>query len=529
MTKRILSLLTALALCIPCLAPVSARALSGSGKVLHSSKSGSNEALYYYNTDGNCVRKEIASGDGYWEYTYYDTGILKSERHYRGGKLADQTDYDSFGNICAVYTAARNGRLIKTEETVLTYDSYGRLLFRDTTDLTQEPEIIQSTRYEYYGEPTALTFGSYEQDGNTGNGPEPIEWEILDSDGESLLLISRCGLDSRAYHGRDVSVSWAGSDLRSWLNGSFLTEAFTDSEQKLLQSVTLEKNAGSDRIFLLSADELNRYYSGNSERLCIPTAYAVSRGAYVNKSTGGGWWLLRTPGKSGSYVMSVNSDGTIDHDGGRVTASKGSLRPVLRVHASVLKDTQPDRISENRYWIDRKTGEQIYLQSQLYTYFMGRLSAMQDYQTGDMYTWEYDSHGNQTGYTELCSDYTYQEVRTNSYDFIGRLTESRIQVTRQETGRTAREYTETVRYRYDVWDRVSFQEYTYKDGSTYTQTWTYNNRDQVTSRESCISGTDTSRETWEYDSWGNLLRYIKNGRVQEENTYVPLDQALWKK
>ena len=37
-----------------------------------------------------------------------------------------------------------------------------------------------------------LMFGSYEQDGDEENGPEPIEWIVLDKDDEgNILVISR--------------------------------------------------------------------------------------------------------------------------------------------------------------------------------------------------------------------------------------------------------------------------------------------------------------------------------------------------
>ena len=39
-------------------------------------------------------------------------------------------------------------------------------------------------------------FGQYEQDNDLKNGPEPIEWLVLEDDGESILLLSRYCLAS---------------------------------------------------------------------------------------------------------------------------------------------------------------------------------------------------------------------------------------------------------------------------------------------------------------------------------------------
>lgn len=35
---------------------------------------------------------------------------------------------------------------------------------------------------------STVFFGSYEQDGNTENGPESIEWLVLEDDGETMTL-----------------------------------------------------------------------------------------------------------------------------------------------------------------------------------------------------------------------------------------------------------------------------------------------------------------------------------------------------
>ena len=44
-----------------------------------------------------------------------------------------------------------------------------------------------------------VTFGTYEQDGNTGNGAEPIEWYVLDEKDGKTLLISKYILDAQPY------------------------------------------------------------------------------------------------------------------------------------------------------------------------------------------------------------------------------------------------------------------------------------------------------------------------------------------
>lgn len=44
-----------------------------------------------------------------------------------------------------------------------------------------------------------FTFGHYEQDNNSSNGKEPIEWLVLDRKGNEVLVISKYCLDSKPY------------------------------------------------------------------------------------------------------------------------------------------------------------------------------------------------------------------------------------------------------------------------------------------------------------------------------------------
>ena len=62
---------------------------------------------------------------------------------------------------------------------------------------------------------------------------------------------------------------------------------------------------------------------------CQATPYAIGRDLYVNASTGGSWWLLRTSGTDSRHVMNVNSDGSIDYEGGKVESKRGAVRPAM--------------------------------------------------------------------------------------------------------------------------------------------------------------------------------------------------------
>ena len=52
-----------------------------------------------------------------------------------------------------------------------------------------------------------VQFGRYEQDNDLENGPEPIEWRVLEIKDQAALLLSRSILDLKSYHYRDAATS----------------------------------------------------------------------------------------------------------------------------------------------------------------------------------------------------------------------------------------------------------------------------------------------------------------------------------
>lgn len=185
-----------------------------------------------------------------------------------------------------------------------------------------------------------IEFGSYEQDNNASNGTEVIEWEVLDVDGDRAFVISEFALDCQKYNSQLTSVTWETCSLRQWLNSIFYYAAFSAEERELIETVSVtadpnpefKTNPGvntSDKIFLLSIDEAITYFTYDSERLCGATQYAIAQGAYVKPDTAGCWWWLRTPGAQSIDAASINSNGTVDYDDGRVDSPKGAVRPVM--------------------------------------------------------------------------------------------------------------------------------------------------------------------------------------------------------
>ena len=178
-----------------------------------------------------------------------------------------------------------------------------------------------------------LTFGEYEQDNNLDNGKESIEWIVLDQENNKTLLISRFALEMIPYNSSnnpayqnqvvgstetpnnisDMDFKWEACQPRTWLNDIFIKDAFTDSEQETI-STFYKTNTGktiSDRIFLLSAEEVNRFFSSNDERICLYTSYCKRS---YNSLDSACEWCLRSPDDQSNYVSIVDTNGKVwDH------------------------------------------------------------------------------------------------------------------------------------------------------------------------------------------------------------------------
>ena len=184
-------------------------------------------------------------------------------------------------------------------------------------------------------------FGSYEQDNDLTNGPEPIEWEVLAVQDNKALLVSKYALDMKRYNEESERVTWETCDLRAWLNEDFLESAFTKAERDriLLSRLDADKytrskgetgNGTVDGVFVLSIKEANYYFNHNSARQCEATDYLKNQSTAVGKSGLCKWWLRST----GSFQKSsaiVNYSGEVFGPGAMVDDESCMVRPAIWV------------------------------------------------------------------------------------------------------------------------------------------------------------------------------------------------------
>jgi len=178
-----------------------------------------------------------------------------------------------------------------------------------------------------------IVFGSYELDDNATNGKEGIEWLVLAKEDDTILVISRYGVDWQKYNGEETSTSWEKCTLRSWLNHDFFYSAFSEKEQTIILTTTVSAdenpeynvNPGSDtqdKMFLLSILEADKYFNSNRERTCR----FIAQDAWF-------WWL-RSPGETLDNAATVDRDGSINKEGAQVNIVNILVRPAMWIDLS---------------------------------------------------------------------------------------------------------------------------------------------------------------------------------------------------
>lgn len=189
---------------------------------------------------------------------------------------------------------------------------FNNLRFNDSEDRVKaiKQEMIDNAKTG-----DTIYFGDYEQDGNTDNGKEMIEWIVLDEQEGSILVLSKYVIDAQSFNPNADEVYWENSSLRSWLNGRFPDNSFSrenpsdvlqtainnyrypeqESEDEDVSELIMEEYETRDRVFLLSSQELEQYFPEETARICEATYYAIENGVAATAENTCSWWL-RSPG-----------------------------------------------------------------------------------------------------------------------------------------------------------------------------------------------------------------------------------------
>ena len=208
-----------------------------------------------------------------------------------------------------------------------------------------------------------IEFGSYEQDDDMLNGPEPIEWVVLAKDKEKMLVLSKRALDTLPYHKNPEGTTWEYSTIRKWLHNIFYESAFTNDEHKYIIETTRHNygvygdtsgNETKDKLFFLSnkdvrdpdlglCDEKSDYYIKDIKRRCAVTDYALAQGCKdysklkLDKDliiTEDGeytchWWINNTA-VAQEHASYVSAEGKVEREGGYAATMIG-VRPAMYI------------------------------------------------------------------------------------------------------------------------------------------------------------------------------------------------------
>lgn len=185
---------------------------------------------------------------------------------------------------------------------------------------------------------------------------QDIEWLVLDVNDGKALLMTKDIMQFVKYHTygspKKSKFTWKDSNLRTWLNESFYQTAFTDSEKKSVIATAVYDDdnpvfgtkGGSysvNRLYVLSASELNQYFRNNEDRMAsrIPTAHSINPNTNESDSAeehpylDTSYYWVRTPGMFDYSQCYVHYTGKILYDGQSKSNWIVGVRPAMWVDA----------------------------------------------------------------------------------------------------------------------------------------------------------------------------------------------------
>lgn len=248
-----------------------------------------------------------------------------------------------------------NSRSDKDDEEIEEEESDEEESEEEESEETNDPDETSANHSSQDQDGDYVVFGHYEQDGDAGNGAEPLEWEVVaEQDGRKLLLC-RYIIDCQPYNTERTEVTWENCSLRAWLNDDFLNTAFNDSEKNMIVASSLSNpdnphdgsSGGSDttdKVFCLSVQELIDNYEYGEWREDIlggtcralsanMTQYAIDQGAEQFDDRGYGMWWLRSTLGTKSFACAVLGGGGSGWSIGYYVDKEGvAVRPAIWVN-----------------------------------------------------------------------------------------------------------------------------------------------------------------------------------------------------
>lgn len=156
----------------------------------------------------------------------------------------------------------------------------------------------------------------------------PIKWRVVSEESGTVQLLSEYALAAQTFGSTN---NYSNSNIRKWLNETFLNDAFNETEKQSIKVTAVDNSSAStasrtdnqyacettnDRVYLMSYKEVTKvkygYISSFDEsdpaKFCATTEYARAVGAKMNLNNeyfGYTDWMLRSPFVTDNKSISV--------------------------------------------------------------------------------------------------------------------------------------------------------------------------------------------------------------------------------
>ncbi len=236
--------------------------------------------------------------------------------------------------IQTIVPAVQYGIAKKAIESGNTVEAYNRFVklhgYRDADEQAQKIAFEAQTemiKQAVVGD--TVYFGEYEQDANNGNGTEPIEWIVLEKDGDKALLLSKYGLEwfdrYTPYEYRtsgyisyeeymqltpeekaectksektvfDVKLGewvrreqyyfpsvvlykngWESSFVREWLNDDFFSGAFSEEQRNMIATTTLRNTSYEEGLKYNKHEQGDKAYADTKDNIFVLSVEEVEK------------------------------------------------------------------------------------------------------------------------------------------------------------------------------------------------------------------------------------------------------------
>lgn len=143
------------------------------------------------------------------------------------------------------------------------------------------------------------------------------DWIVVEKQDDKILVVSKYSVGSVGYRDSGMYYTWDVSDLRTWLNGYFITNMLMPGDEKALilptkVSTPVNPEYGTDggpdvtdQLFVLSYEEVIKYFPNAQNRVLT---------TLEDTATGVAWWT-RTMGQNQDNVVCVDQYGEIHLEG----------------------------------------------------------------------------------------------------------------------------------------------------------------------------------------------------------------------